>query len=286
MALIRLDHFSDVLELSTTATVLLPESAERRIGMAGRAPVGDPPVLYLLHGLSDDHSAWLRRTAVERYVAPLGLAVVMPQVHRSYYLDGVHTGDYWTYLTEELPAVVHRLLRVSRRPRDTFVAGLSMGGYGALRWALAHPDRVAAAASMSGALDVPPADVDAARSPRLWRAVLGELGVSDDPRSDGELVRGERRRDRPGELDLLALLDRHDRSDVRRDRVDVPPLWVGCGTDDPLLPASERFVAGARGRGVDVTWRPSPGGHDWAVWDRAIRDVLAWLPLDGAVADG
>ncbi len=279
MALIRLDHFSDVLELSTTTTVLLPESTAARIGMVGRAPDGDPPVLYLLHGLSDDHSTWLRRTALERYGAPLGLAVVMPQVHRSFYLDGVHTGDYWTYVTEELPATVERLLRVSSRPRDTYVAGLSMGGYGALRWALAHPDRVAAAASMSGALDVPGEDVEAAPFRRLWRAVLGDGGESrGGPASDGPATAATRD-GRPGELDLVAMLD-------RLDAADVPPLWVGCGTDDPLLPASERFVAAARTRGVDVTWQPSGGGHDWAVWDRAVRDVLAWLPLAGGVEDG
>ena len=72
--------------------------------MSGRTRDGAPPVLYLLHGLSDDDTIWLRRTSIERYVAPLGLAVVMPQVHRSFYADEVYGGRYWTFLSEELPA--------------------------------------------------------------------------------------------------------------------------------------------------------------------------------------
>src|SRR3954451_5213569 len=133
MALVRCDFFSDVLELSTSMTVILPQSTSAQIGMSGSAAVGDPPVLYLLHGLSDDDTSWLRRTSVERYAAALGLAVVMPQVHRSFYTDEAHGSRYWTFLSEELPALVSRFFRVSQERRDTFVAGLSMGGYGALK---------------------------------------------------------------------------------------------------------------------------------------------------------
>ena len=112
----------------------------------------DVPVLYLLHGLSDDDTIWSRRTSIERYVAPLGIAVVMPQVHQSFYSDEVHGLPFWTFLTEELPALVHGFFRTSTRREDTFVAGLSMGGYGAMKWALREPHRFAAAASLSGAL--------------------------------------------------------------------------------------------------------------------------------------
>ena len=154
MALLRCDFFAETLGLSTSMTVILPQATSAQIGMAGAAGAEDPPTLYLLHGLSDDDTIWSRRTSVERYVAPLGLAVVMPQVHRSYYTDEVHGNRYWTFLSEELPAVVDRFFRLSRRREDTFVAGLSMGGYGALKWALRDPDRFAAAASLSGVLNL------------------------------------------------------------------------------------------------------------------------------------
>ena len=131
MASMRCNVFSEVLGLSTSMTVILPQSTRGQIGMTGRGSAVGAPVLYLLHGLSDDDTIWSRRTSVERYAAEKGLAVVMPRVERSFYSDEVHGGAYWTFLSQELPAIVGELFRVSDAREDTFVAGLSMGGYGA-----------------------------------------------------------------------------------------------------------------------------------------------------------
>src|SRR5215216_5327810 len=121
VAHLRVDFFSDSLALSTSMTVLLPQRTTTQIGMGGATGDGPPPVLYLLHGLSDDDTIWLRRTSIERYVAPLGLAVVMPQVHRSFYSDEHYGGRYWTFLSEELPALVASWFQVSQQREDTFV---------------------------------------------------------------------------------------------------------------------------------------------------------------------
>ena len=154
MALIQCHFFSEVLGLSTSMTVILPQQTLGQIGMSGKARGDKHPTLYLLHGLSDDDSIWLRRTSIERYVAGLGLAVVMPNVHRSFYTDMEYGGRYWTFLTEELPAVARSFFPLSDAREDNFVAGLSMGGYGAFKWALRHPDRFAKAASLSGVTDI------------------------------------------------------------------------------------------------------------------------------------
>lgn len=98
------------------------------------------PTLYLLHGLSDDDSIWLRRTSIERYVAQMGIAVVMPQVHRSFYTDMAAGGQYWTFISEELPALARSFFPLSAKREDNFVAGLSMGGYGALKLGLRKPE--------------------------------------------------------------------------------------------------------------------------------------------------
>ncbi|GAB7193496.1 alpha/beta hydrolase family protein [Kineococcus sp. NUM-3379] len=256
MALIRCEFFSEVLGLSTSMTVLLPQSAAGQIGMAGGARPGGAPVLYLLHGLSDDDSTWLRRTSVERYAAPLGLAVVMPQVHRSFYADEVHGGRYWTFLSEELPELVAGFFTVSTRREDTFVAGLSMGGYGALKWALREPGRFAAAASLSGALDLAALARAPHRLPDMRRILGGDLAVG------------------PGE-DLLALL-------AAADPAALPALSVCCGTEDELLGANHAFLAAAERAGIPVHADLGPGAHDWAYWDARIQDVLAWLPLEPA----
>src|SRR3954453_10312610 len=143
MALIRWDFASETFEVDTSMTVRRPDE--------GDSP---PPVLYLLHGLTDDHTAWTRQTSIERYAAAKGIAVVMPQVHRSFYANEAYGMRFWDFLADELPQTVERFFRVSARPADTFVAGLSMGGYGALRWALPRPERFAAAATLSGVVDL------------------------------------------------------------------------------------------------------------------------------------
>jgi S-formylglutathione hydrolase FrmB len=130
-------------------------------------------VLYLLHGLSDDHTAWSRYTSIGRYAEAAGLAVVMPAVHRSFYANESAGHRYWDFVSEELPEVVRTFFQVSDRSEDTFVAGLSMGGYGAVRLALTFPGRYAAAASMSGALDIVRAMADPSRT-ELSRRIFGD----------------------------------------------------------------------------------------------------------------
>jgi S-formylglutathione hydrolase FrmB len=254
MALLHCDFFSDVLAMSVSMTVILPQRTTAQIGMTGVERPGDPPVLYLLHGLSDDHTIWARRTSIERYVAPLGIAVVMPQVHRSFYSDEAHGLPYWEYLTEELPAIAGDFFRLSARRADTFVAGLSMGGYGAMKWALQQPQRFAAAASLSGALDV------------------AALQFREDLRSDvDDRVFGNRSVTGTPD-DLFTLLE-------QADPAAAPRLSVHCGTEDPLVPTNRRFVDALSANGFRCDSDFGAGAHDWAYWDTTIQDVLAWLPL-------
>ncbi|MEH3075584.1 MAG: alpha/beta hydrolase family protein [Quadrisphaera sp.] len=251
MALLRCDFFSDALRLSTSMQVVLPQPVYSQIGMGGSGGDEPPPVLYLLHGLSDDCTTWTRRTSIERYASELGLAVVMPQVARSFYLDGAHTGAYWEFLSAELPTVVQRFFRVSHAREDTFVAGLSMGGYGALLSGLRQPERFAAAASLSGALD----------AAELQREDALDVfsHVTDAPLGGTS-------------ADLFALLDSVEPATA-------PQLYVRCGTEDGLVDSNRRFATAARERGLDVTDGFDPGAHTWDYWDRTVQDVLAWLPL-------
>ena len=219
MALLRCDFFAETLGLSTSMTVILPQETSRQIGMSGSVSE-DVPVLYLLHGLSDDDTIWSRRTSIERYVAPLGIAVVMPQVHQSFYSDEVHGLPFWTFLTEELPDLVHGFFRTSTRREDTFVAGLSMGGYGAMKWALREPYRFAAAASLSGALAAQPSQ----RGRRSGVRARDAAGLRRRP-------------------DGLAPTTTCSTCVRTADPASCPHLYVACGTDDFLRPANAGFVA-------------------------------------------
>ncbi len=154
MALIHCDFFSNVLGLSTSMYVILPQQTVNQIGMKGVAKGKKHKTLLLLHGLSDNHTIWLRRTSIERYVAPLGLAVVMPAVQRSFYTDMAKGLKYEEFVSLELPEIARSFFPLSDRREDNYVAGLSMGGYGAFKLALRRPENFAAAASLSGALDI------------------------------------------------------------------------------------------------------------------------------------
>jgi S-formylglutathione hydrolase FrmB len=246
MALIQCDFFSETLQLSTSMNVILPQPAQARY-----------PVLYLLHGLSDDHTTWLRRTSIERYVDPLGLAVVMPAVHRSFYADMAHGNRYWTFVSHELPALARGFFPVSRKREDTFVAGLSMGGYGTFKLALSFPQRFAAAASLSGALDQAG---DMREMEPTWRAetedIYGDLGkFAGSPN------------------DVMHLARRLAKSTGPK-----PRLYQCCGTEDFLYDQNLRFRDQAIALGLDLTYEEGPGEHEWDYWDRMIQRVLAWLP--------
>jgi putative tributyrin esterase len=252
VAFLTCNAFSESLGTGVTINVVLPQSTQTQIGVEAAVTPGELPVLYLLHGLSDDHSAWVRYTSIERYAAEAGLAVVMPAVGRSFYANEAHGHRYWDYVSDELPRLVGDFFRVSTRSEDTFVAGLSMGGYGALKLGLTFPDRYAAVASLSGALDIHHLAASALEFQEINRKVFGSAG--------------------PGERDdLLALLR-------DADPAALPPVHVSCGTEDHLVESSRRFAAAARERGLDLTLDLRPGEHEWSLWDAVIRDVIAWLP--------
>ena len=260
MIRLRTDFFAESLGMGTSMVVLMPQAASG-IGMEGAdatsgsaADESGVPVLYLLHGLSDDCTIWERRTSIERYATEKGIAVVMPEVRRSFYTDEAVGEAYWTFIAEELPQLIARTFRVSTAREDTFVAGLSMGGFGAFKLALNHPDRFAAAASLSGALDVAALDLD-------WAGTLGQRVW------DG--------RDTAGTADdLLGLL-------AASDPAALPALFLDCGTEDQLLDHNRRFIDAADGHGVKLASRLRPGAHTWEFWDQGIQDVLDWLPLRG-----
>ncbi len=256
MALIQCSFFSEALELGTHLTVLLPQSDTAQVGIGGASARAEPPVLYLLHGLTDDDTAWTRYTSIERYAEARGLAVVMPQVHRSFYADETYGLKFWTFLSDELPRVVKTFFRVSDRPADTFVAGLSMGGYGAMKWALRQPERFAAVASFSGALDLAYVQEQDQR-PHI-RALTARVFAGRTVQHSDE--------------DLFHLIRTAD-----KDR--LPRLTVRCGTEDPLLAQNERFVATCRQHGVPVDAGFTPGAHEWGYWDRQIEPWIEGLEL-------
>ncbi|PAV31238.1 esterase [Virgibacillus profundi] len=252
MPLLKCDFFSEALMLSTSMTVILPKKSGEHSGRKSS------PVLYLLHGYSDDHTAWTRRTSIERYAEDMGIVVVMPQVDHSYYTDMASGNRYWTFLTEEIPNTVHSMFHLSEKREDNFVAGLSMGGYGAFKWALRYPEKFSAAASLSGALDV---------SDLLDR-------VSDNDRKKEFIQIFGEQPVRGTENDLLELIKQGNGAKQLK-----PMLYQSCGTEDFLYNDNITFKKVCEETDYKLETEFEPGDHNWGYWDKKIQDVLNWLPI-------
>ncbi len=236
--------------------VILPQRSEK---INGRKK--EWPVLWLLHGLSDNHTDWMRRTSIERYAEPLNLAVVMPSVNRSFYLD-MHQGpQYGTFMREELPRIARSMFPLSEKRKDNFVAGLSMGGYGAFLLALSEPQKYAAAASLSGVLDLASHRDDDDESRINYEERYNIFGPIENIPS--------------AEQDLMALAEKAAQSGEK-----LPALYQCCGTEDDLIEDSRTFHNKAQSLGLDIIYDETDGDHDWDYWDQMIQRVLQWLPLE------
>ena len=265
MALLDVHFFSQVLMNQAAVSVLLPDEGE-----------GPFPVLYLLHGISNDHTHWVRKSNIERYAAAHGLAVIMPSVGRSYYADQKVGYDYFTYVAQELPQAMGAMFPLSQRRADTFAAGLSMGGYGAKNLALNNPERYAAAVSLSGCLDLAGL-VDGLAAQGLAAQPLPEKlkrGAEELKRAFGspEEFAGS-------DNDLMGLAD-------RMDPACCPALYLACGTEDPLMHCNRSFTALLDRKGIPYTWFEGPGGHEWDFWDSQIRRALDWMEEEGGLHGG
>lgn len=248
MAFFEMHFASDTLGMQCTAHVVLPQVSTSQIGMKSVGNADGCPVVYLLHGLSDDHSIWIRRTSVERYASQYGFALVIPCVHRSYYSNMQSGLRYWDFISDELPKIVGSFFKVSQDPAKTFAAGLSMGGFGALKLALNCPEKFAAAGAFSSA--VRPAHLASVIPDRIaeFNSIFGSLDNI------------------PGSINDLY----HIAELRKKEGVKLPELYLACGTEDFLYQENLLFKAHLEKLGIPFAWHEEPGTHEWGFWDRHI----------------
>ena len=249
MAFLDLKFYSEALGMQTEVYVIIPQkSAAGQIGVENHAKEEKYKCLYLLHGLSDDHTIWMRRTSIERYATAYGICVVMPCGHRSFYTDMKYGGKYYTYIAKELPRIIREFLNVSEKREDNYIAGLSMGGYGALKIGLREGAHFCAAAGLSAAADIKRIDFKEVTIP-----IFGE---------DKQI---------PEEEDLFCLAKAHN-GDVQK-----PRIYMAVGTEDFLYEDNIRLREQFQGLDYDYTYEEGPGVHCWDFWDEYIQHVLKWM---------
>lgn len=248
---------SAVLRRNTAITVMIPTPEEEN------APVRkDMKVLYLLHGLHGDESSWIRYTNVERYAKDLDIVIVMPGVGNSFYQDMVHGERFYTYMTEELPKFIQGLFPVSKKREDTFIAGLSMGGYGAFYLGLSRPDLYSAAASLSGAVDIG------------FRVTPLQLPAGAPLPFFAEDCFGDITKVAYSDRDVMELYLR-----ATEKGVELPRLYQSCGTRDYLFGMNKIFYTKMTELGAKIQWKEVEGfEHEWNFWDQEIQYLLNnWL---------
>lgn len=242
MALVSLTYRSDQLKKTVRIQLAVPDCNARFV-----RPLSEYSVIYLLHGLSEDASSWIRKSNAERYALERDLVLVMPSADRSMYCDGVLGQNYFSYITEELPSYLNRVFGLSRRREKNAVMGFSMGGYGAARAALTYPERYAAWGSLSGLLDL---------SPMLMRmddSICAEFPFLTEQASALETT----------PLNPVNLPDSDRHAGLRG--------YIACGLDDDLLICSKRFQAVSEQTGLHNTFVYTPDRrHDWTFWEEQI----------------
>ncbi|MGQ7352611.1 alpha/beta hydrolase [Quadrisphaera oryzae] len=228
------------------------------------------PVLYLLHGTFGGHSDWVRRTNIETYATERDLVVVMPTAHNSNYSDWPSFSlgyDGYGYLTHELMPLVENWLPVSTRREDTFIAGLSMGGRGAVKYAVNFSERFAAAAVLSAA----PVDLAPLTEEQLATSTdLMDLRLRGQAANAGGLDAF-----RASDENVWATIDRLAGTGT------LPRLLFTIGSDDPLEPRWAAFESHAREIGLDATFERREGySHEWRFWDLAVERALDFFGVE------
>jgi putative tributyrin esterase len=217
------------------------------------------PVLYLLHGLTGHYSDWTQKTRLTEYASQYRIIIVTPEGNDGWYTDSatVPTDKYETYFVQELIPDVQRRFRTNPSREGRAIAGLSMGGYGALKFGIKYRDKFVFAGSLSGALFAASwIEADPHQSTERLRSVAAAFGPADSATRQAN--------------DLQKLYGSVTDAEIPT----LPFVYLDCGTEDNLLPANRAFEQLLWERKIPHEFRLLPGGHSWTYWDRQVIEVL------------
>lgn len=264
MALIQVNFMSKTLMRTVPMNVILPVDKMVFPGMIVRE---DKPykTLYLLHGVFGNYTDWISGTKIQRWAEENDLVVVMPSGDNMFYVDNPGVNNYYgEFIGKELVEITRKMFPLSHKREDTYIAGLSMGGYGALRNGLKYHDTFGCIAGLSSAL-----------------IIDGIENRTDDvpffieSRSYAEGCFGDLTKVADSDMNPKWLAKK-----LVEDKADIPKIYMACGESDSLLKANDDFKNYLDELGIDVTFEVGPGAHEWDFWNTYIKKVIEWLPLE------
>ena len=255
MALLQVNYLSGALFRTVPLNVILPiDKIDYESGKYLKYDGRKFKTLYLLHGLLGNYTDWVSGTRIQRWAEERNLAVVMPSGDNSFYFKGkMPLNDYETFIGQELLEITRRMFPLSDKREDTFIAGLSMGGYGALRNGIVYSDNFSHVVGLSSAV-------------HLFENMdrnLFDSQLFDDSEAAGKT-----------NLNPKVAFE-----DLISEKRQMPRFYLACGRQDDLMGVNEGFRDFLIEKGADVAWDEEDAGHDWDFWDSQIKKVLDWLPL-------
>lgn len=266
MALVQVDFISKSLMRTVTINAIVPVD---KLSMPGTPVREKKPfkTLYLLHGIFGNYTDWVTGTRIQAWAQERNLVIIMPSGENKFYVDNPLSGEMFSqFIGEELVQVTRDLFPLSTKREDTYIAGLSMGGYGAIINGLRFHETFSHICALSAAF--------------ILDRVL--TSTNDDPsptnrRSYYESIFGDLDKLIGSEKDYKALI-----TQLKKENVDIPKIYMACGTEDFLIEQNRDYHDFLVKNNVDVTYVEGPGAHTWTFWDTYIYKILEWLPLENS----
>ena len=261
MANFRLYYFSEALRMKVGVNVIIPENTWGH-SLADRPKGYKYPVLWLQSGGGFDYTDWQRYTALELYAAEAGVAIVCSGTYCSGYMDTKH-GDfkYFTQLSIETPNMVRHLFPLSDDPKENFIAGFSMGGYGTLKWMLRDPEKFAAFGLFSGIKNVPD--------------ILPEKEDNTDSFYMFASAFGDRKNVKDTEDDVVYMIKKQKAAGKK-----FPRGYMATGVEDTHYKDNVEFMDIYEKLGVEFERTIDHGAHNWEYCNRHVKKFLDWLNIN------
>lgn len=271
MATMEVHFFSESLMRNVTFNAIIPVDKRSIDGNKARTKNEPMKSLYLLHGVYSDYTDWMNFTRVALWAQDMNIAVFMPSGENKFYCDNPDTSDnFGKFIGEELITFTRNTFNLSDKKEDTYIAGLSMGGYGALLTGLRYPDTFSYIGSFSGCLILDDPTIDEAGNKFFERGFQGE-----------PIRKAEFYEQFMGSLDNLPPQnDIYVLAKKCKDAGNMPKIYQSCGTSDFLLIGNRRFSKYLESIGADFRYEEWEGAHEWNFWDRSLYNFLKSLPLE------